>query len=141
MHSITCRFRGTNRRSRKKKLINWIEFSDDQARFRIEQEDGTVLTMCAQCRAAKAKCDPPEEPDCAVCWVDLMPENREAVEVYMMTRNQIITAGMGQIIDISIPAVCDVMNRYPGGIKDQWKCLSKVRMAFHYFLKEGSRES
>jgi len=60
-----------------------------------------------------------------------MPENKEALEVYMMCRNQYVTAGMGQPVDISIPAVCDVMDRYPGGIKNQWGCLKKVRHAFH----------
>jgi len=60
-----------------------------------------------------------------------MPENREALEVYMMTRSQFVIVGMGQPVDISIPAVCDVMDRYPGGIKNQWECLKKVRHAFH----------
>lgn len=96
--------------------------------------------MCDQCRAKRAKLDPPEEPPCDTCRVELMPENKEAVEVYMMTRNQIITTGMGQAIDISIPAICNVMDRYPGGIKNQWRCLNKVRMAFHHFLKNEKKE-
>ena len=98
------------------------------------------MTKCDQCRATYAERNPPEEPPCATCRVDLMPENHEALQIYMMTRNQLITAGMGQIIDISIPAICDVMDRYPGGIKDQWKCLMKVRSAFHSF-KEKNNES
>ena len=69
-----------------------------------------------------------------------MPENRAAYEVYMMTRSQYVTAGMGQPVDISIPAVCDVMDRYPGGIDDQWKCLGKVRVAFHHFKPESGGE-
>lgn len=80
--------------------------------------------------------EPPEDPPCDRCWVDLMPENKEAYEVYMITQGQIIAAGMGQTIDISIPAVKIVMDLYPGGIKNQWKCLSKVRATFHHFLKE-----
>lgn len=77
---------------------------------------------------------PPEEPPCDTCRVDLMPENRQAAEVYLITRNQVITAGMGEPVDISIPAICNIMDRYPGGIKDQWKCLHKVRFAFHHFI-------
>lgn len=66
-----------------------------------------------------------------------MPENREAYEVYMVCRDQRITAGMGgQTIAISNPAIYGAMDRYPGGIKDQWKCLIKVRAAFYHFLKE-----
>ena len=52
----------------------------------------------------------------------------------MVTRNQVITAGMGQPIDISIPAIKIVMDIW--GIRDQKKCLSKVRSAFHHFNKE-----
>jgi len=66
--------------------------------------------------------------------VDLLPENREAAEVYMETRNQFITAGMGQVVDISIPAIKIVMDLY--GIQDQKKCLHKVRSTFHHFNKE-----
>jgi len=66
--------------------------------------------------------------------VDLLPENKQAAEVYMVTRNQVITAGMGQPIDISIPAIKIVMDIW--GIRDQKKCLSKVRSAFHHFNKE-----
>lgn len=94
--------------------------------------------MCDQCRAARAKRNPPEEPPCDECWVDLMPENREAAEIYMMTRGQIISAGMGQVIDISIPAVKIVMDLYE--IRNQKKCLAKVRTAFHHFLKKEEKE-
>lgn len=76
---------------------------------------------------------PNEEPPCITCRVDLMHENKQAAEIYMISRGQIITAGMGQPIDISIPAIKIVMDLYPGGISDQWKCLNKVRAAFHHF--------
>jgi hypothetical protein len=82
-----------------------------------------------------------EDPPCETCWVDLMPENRQAADVYMATRGQIITAGMGQVIDISIPAIKIIMDLYPGGISDQWKCLSKVRVAFHHFKPTSESES
>ena len=95
-----------------------------------------VLTKCDQCRATYAERVPPEEPPCAICWVDLMLENQEAAKIYMVTQRQIIAAEMGQAVDISIPAIKIVMDLYPGGIKDQWKCLSKVRAVFHHFLEK-----
>jgi len=64
-----------------------------------------------------------------------MPENKEAAEVYMMTRNQVVTAGMGQPIDISISAVKTVMDLW--GVRDQKKCLSRVISTFHHFNKEN----
>lgn len=69
-----------------------------------------------------------------------MPENRKAAEVYLMVERQYIMAGMtGQVIDIDINAVCAVMDRYPGGIEDQWECLNKVRAAFYHFKPEPEK--
>lgn len=59
--------------------------------------------------------------------------------MYFLTRNQIITAGMGQVIDISIPAVKVVMDLL--GVRDQKTCLLKVRKAFHYFKPVQKNES
>ena len=83
--------------------------------------------------------NPQEDTPCSSCRVDALPENRVASDIFHMCRDQLILAGgMGgtQVIGISIPAICDVMDRYPGGIKDQWKCLNKVKYAFHYFQRE-----
>lgn len=97
-----------------------------------------MSTKCDQCRADYAERNPPEVPDCTTCWVELMAENRQAAEVYMITQNQFITAGMGQVVDISIPAVKIVMDLC--GVQDRKKCLSKVRAVFRHFLKEQSRK-
>lgn len=51
----------------------------------------------------------------------------------MLTRRQVVTAGMGQVMDISIPAVKIAMDLY--GVKDQAACLNRVRKLFHHFLK------
>ncbi|HOO50360.1 MAG TPA: hypothetical protein PLK94_03620 [Alphaproteobacteria bacterium] len=56
-----------------------------------------------------------------------------------MTRNQIITAGMGQVVDISIPAVKIVMDLL--GVRDQKSCLLKVHKAFHHFKPVQKNES
>jgi hypothetical protein len=63
----------------------------------------------------------------------LLPENKEAMQVYTTARNQVIMTGMGQAIDISIPAVKIVMDLY--NVKDQLRCLNKVRAAFYSALK------
>ena len=97
-----------------------------------------MFTKCDQCRAAYGERTPPEEPPCATCWVDLMPENADAAKVYMICQNQFITAGMGQVVDISIPAVKIAMDLYR--VQDQKKCLSKVQAVFHLFLKEQSHK-
>jgi len=64
-----------------------------------------------------------------------MPQNEEASKIYFVSRGQRIMAGMsGETIDLDNNAIFGAMDRYPGGIKDQWTCLHKVRDTFHYFL-------
>lgn len=75
--------------------------------------------------------NPPEEPPCDDCYVELMPENAEAVQIFPVVRNQVVTVG-DHVIDINIPAVKTAMDLW--GIKDQKSCLNKIRAAFHYFL-------
>ncbi len=58
-----------------------------------------------------------------------MEENADAARVYMLTRQQVVTAGMGQVVDISIPAVKIAMDLY--GVNDQLACLNRVRKLFH----------
>lgn len=71
----------------------------------------------------------PQEPPCHQCKVELMERNEDAAKVYIMTRRQVVTAGMGQAVDISIPAVKIAMELY--GVKDQLDCLNMVRRVFH----------
>ena len=77
---------------------------------------------------------PPQEPPCHQCRVELSPENDIDAQVYMMTRRQVVTVGMsGQIVDISIPAVKIVMDLY--GVSNQLACLNRVRKLFHHCLE------
>ena len=59
--------------------------------------------------------------------------------VYMLTRRQIVTVGMGQVVDISLPAVKIAMDLY--GVKDQPACLNRVRKLFHHFLKAETTDA
>ena len=52
---------------------------------------------------------------------------------YILTCRQVITAGMGQIIDIDIKAVKIVMDLMGVSIEKQLSVLEKVRMLFHEF--------
>jgi hypothetical protein len=72
------------------------------------------------------------EAACDSCRVDLYEENRDAGTVYMLCRNQVITAGMGEVIDLNYQTVKTIMDLY--GVKDQQDCLMKVINTFHHFL-------
>ena len=114
-----------------------MQFVDSQAASRIELNDGTVLTKCDQCRQMYAERRPPGEPPCESCRVELKEENKDIARVYMEARGQVITAGMGDVVDINILAVTKLMDLY--GIKNQVEVLSKVRKTFHHFLSKGNK--
>lgn len=78
---------------------------------------------------------PPQDPPCRQCKVELLDENEDAARVYMLTRGQVVTAGMGKAIDISIPAVKIAMDLY--GVTHQLECLNKVRRAFYRMLEKS----
>lgn len=62
--------------------------------------------------------EPPQEPPCHQCRVDLSAENDTAAAVYMMARLQVVTMGLnGKIVDISIPAVKIAMDFTASRIK------------------------
>jgi len=63
--------------------------------------------------------------------VPLREDNAEASVIYMLARNQVVTAGPGQIVDINIPAVAMLMDLY--GIADRRDCLRRVRRLFHEY--------
>ena len=82
--------------------------------------------------------EPPQDPPCYQCRVELWSENEEVSKVYMLTRRQVITVGMGQVADISIPAVKIAMDLC--GVKDQLGCLIRVQKLFHHFLEAPGDE-
>jgi len=73
--------------------------------------------------------------------VDLIDEFRDAAEVFLLCRNQVIVAPMGGIIDINILAVIGVMNIKR--IENQDDCLIKVLKMFHKWkdLQDNKREN
>ncbi len=86
---------------------------------------------CEQCQEIHELKD--EEPPCAVCLPELMPENHEVARVYLLGQNQVITT-MGQVIDLDISAIKTIMDIYK--VEDQRTCLERVMKLFHYFQEE-----
>jgi len=111
-----------------------VQYVDDQSASRIELDDGTVIPKCDQCRQMYAERKPPGIPPCDTCRVELKFENEEAANIYMLTRRQVVTAGMGQIIDINTQAVKIEMDIQ--GVGRQKECSAKVRRAFQHFNRK-----
>lgn len=109
--------------------MEWVEWAEGP------QYD--LRPACPDCREMYAAKDPPEDPPCDGCLVELMQENREAAAVYMAVRGQVVTAGMGTVIDISLPAIKIEMDLQ--GVMDQRRVKERVAGLFHRLLKKRSK--
>lgn len=71
---------------------------------------------------------------CAECLPPLKEENRDAVEIYLVTRNQVVwTGGMGSSpTDVNHLAVHEAMRLY--GVKDRRRCFEKVLRLARYMI-------
>lgn len=69
--------------------------------------------------------------------MDLPEGYGDAALIFSLCRGQVIVAGMGDIIDINIQAVCSVMDIY--GISDKRDCLEKVIRIFRIWQKNRKK--
>jgi hypothetical protein len=81
---------------------------------------------------------PPETPPCKTCKITPLPENEEAIQVYLDCRHQYAPPVPHKPLDISLPAVEASMRIH--NVKDMEGCLSKVRRLFYHFLDNGGDE-
>lgn len=111
------------------------------AASRIELEDGTVLTKCDQCRGMHSVRNPPTDPPCETCWVDLKPENEEVARIFQRVRGQVICRFNGetdQVMDINHLAVWAMIDGY--GVKDRRDVFERVCKAFYATLKDAKKD-
>lgn len=76
--------------------------------------------------------EPSEEPPCDTCRVDPMPENREALVVFMIVRNQLIMGPMSPI-DINHLAIYPQMEIRK--INNRRQCFDKVLHLARWYLE------
>ena len=93
---------------------------------------------CEACKTIYSTKDPPQEPPCGDCRPELLPGNEDAVNVYLLTRNQVVMIGMETVADISIPAVKIMMDLLE--VMDQRDCMMKVRHLFHEFKPQSEKK-
>lgn len=80
---------------------------------------------------------PPATPKCELgesCRVELKVENEEAAQIYMMVRAQTINFWNGEQdipIDLNHLALWKAIEKFPGGIKDEWGTFIKISRAWH----------
>lgn len=81
------------------------------------------------------KRNPPQEPPCDTCMVDLMKENHDTINIFNRVRGQVITQGPDNMAtDLNYQAIMAVMDLY--GIKDKKGTFERVVKTFHHFQKK-----
>lgn len=89
-----------------------------------------VKPSCDDCRATKKLFG--RTPPCEKCLPPVLPGNREAFAVWEYCSGQVITAGMGEVLDISFPAVRIAIEEL--GMRDSRELfLSVVEIARAYY--------
>ena len=84
--------------------------------------------------------NPPEEAPCDICTderkrVDLMPENEVAAKIFIATRSQCETRWNGEQdieIDINHVALWKAIEKFPGGVNDEWGTFHRISRAWHH---------
>lgn len=82
---------------------------------------------------------PPQEPPCDICMdekkrVELSPENETAAKIFLMVRSQCETRFNGEQsfeVDLHHPSLWKAIEKYPGGIKDEWQTFQNILKAWH----------
>ena len=87
---------------------------------------------------------PPQEAPCETCTdekkrVELMPENEVAAKLFLMCRSQCECRWNGEQdieIDLNHLALWKAIEKFPGGIKDEWSTFNRVLRAWHESQKK-----
>lgn len=109
-----------------KKLIDWEEW---------QHENSSQLYRCEGCRDIYARRDPPQEPPCETCRVDLDPENHVVARIYSAVKGQVITVGEANIpVDLNHLAVWKMIEKYK--VKDETECFERVMGLFYHVLSQ-----
>jgi len=80
---------------------------------------------------------PPTTPICELgesCRVELVRENEDAARIFMLVRGQTLRLWNGEQdieIDLNHLALWKAIEKFPGGIKDEWGTFQKICRAWH----------
>jgi hypothetical protein len=83
--------------------------------------------------------NPPQEPVCDTCTderkrVELLPENDTAAKIFIMCRSQAECRWNGEQdveIDLHHPSLWKAIEKFPGGVSDEWQTFNRVLHAWH----------
>ena len=65
--------------------------------------------------------------------------NKDALRIWRLVKNQVVTVGMGQPVDLNQMAIWEAIDRY--GIEDQIGTFEKIVVLFRYLVSKAKEES
>ena len=66
--------------------------------------------------------------------MELLPENEQAAKLFLATRSQCECRRNGEQdieIDLNHPSLWKAIEKFPGGIKDEWGTFQRILRAWH----------
>ena len=75
--------------------------------------------------------------------MELLPENKVAVTIFYMVRGQCETRWNGEKdieIDLNHVALWKAIEKFPGGVQNEWGCFTKIIHAWH-IAQQRKRDS
>ena len=103
-----------------------------------------------RCKAMFGLRNPPQEAPCDTCQdekkrVELLSENEVAAKIFLMVRSQAECRWNGEQdieIDLHHPSLWKAIEKFPGGISDEWGTFNRVLRAWHFSqqLKRDNEE-
>jgi len=96
---------------RRKKLIAVAEWEDE------------YLHQCDGCRDTDINRQPPQDPPCDACREPVLNDNRDAMMIFNLVKNQFLM-GPGGPVEIDHQAIHSAMNLYH--IRNKKECFEKV---------------
>jgi hypothetical protein len=89
---------------------------------------------CSECRRVYEQSDPPEEPPCGECRVDLVPDNADAARIFQKVRGQVrfyFDGKRNREYDLDHNAVWNMIDHWPRKLEDPMSVFEKVTKTFH----------
>jgi len=89
------------------------------------------------------KRNPPQEAPCDTCnderkRVELLQANEAAAKIFLVVRSQCETRWNGEQdieIDLKHVALWKAIDKFPGGVKNEWETFQRVLRAWHEAMK------
>lgn len=86
------------------------------------------------------KRNPPEQPPCATCRVDPLEENKEAINIFFMVRDQYIMSEGGPVT-INHLAIHEAIRLVGIRDKNKLQCFQKICRLGNWWIEQVREES